>query len=315
MKRMSIAYLVTVALMILTVIVTKGTAVGAEIADVPWDGSAADTLHSFSSDDVFRFVNQVRDDPNYDAILTSHSSDSRGIEGFTWVDLAGDHQYRLVVVFAPPGSSTTNSVVIYSRSSSGKVSSQVISGDGISLNGDPDTETPKLIQDLGGDGKRELVVPEEWGSALTTSQIIFIRIYRLSNGSYVEASRNFPKFYDTQVLPKLEIEISKARDEPPRNGPVPPELTTPQQVEEWRNEPARKLALLEMKRDKILRVLGRNPNAGEKEAREWANSGDWQLVDDAMDVFDDMGGHEADLQAARLANKRLFQKVTRKSAP
>ena len=69
-----------------------------------------------------------------------------------------------------------------------------------------------------------------------------------------------------------------------------------------------------MRRDKILRVLGRDPNAGEKEAGEWLKSSDPELIDDARDVFADMGGHEADLRVAKLAMKRLFGKPTRKPA-
>ncbi len=286
------------------------------IAAVAWDDSNLDALHSFNADDVFEFVDQMKDDPNYDVISTSHGDDSRSIEGFTWTDLAGDHRYRLVVVFGPQGTSITNSLVIYSRSPSGKITSEVISGEGIGLDGDPapDIDAPKLIQDLDGDGKYELVVPEEWGSALATSQVIFLKVYRLRNGSYVEASHDFPKFYKAQVLPKLESEISKARNEPPHTGPVPPGFTTPDQIEDWRHEPARNLALLEMKRDKILRVLGRGPNAGEKEARDWAKSGDWELIVDSISVFEDMGGHEADLRAAKLARKRLHVEETREAA-
>jgi hypothetical protein len=210
----------------------------------------------------------------------------------------------LVVVFEPPGTSITNSLVIYSRNPSGKITSEVISGDGIGLDGNPYVDAPKLIQALDGDGKDELVVPKGWGGIFGGERVIFPRVYRLSDGNYVEASPDFPKFYDTQVLPKVETEISQARNEPPHNGPVPPELTTPQQIDEWRNQPTRNLAWLEMRRDKVLRVLGRDPNAGEKEAREWAKSGDFELVGDSISVFEDMRDHEADLRAAKLALRK-----------
>jgi hypothetical protein len=314
MRRTVSTGLIIIAFFIAAVARVEGAANGAKIAEIAWSRSNIDTLHSFNADDVFEFVNQRRDDPNYDVIVTSHSDDSRSIEGFTWADLAGDDKYQLVVVFMPAGTSITNIAVIYRRSSLAKITTEIISGDGIGLNGDPAIDAPKLIQDLDGDGKYELVVPEEWGSALATSQVIFLKVYRLSNGSYVEASRDFPKFYDTQVLPQLETEISKTEHEPPHNGPVPPELTAPEQIEEWRNEPARNLALLEMKHDKILRVLGRDPNAGEKTAREWVKSGDWDLIIDATSVFEDIGGHQADLRAAKLARKRLHEQDTREAA-
>ena len=138
------------------------TASAADIAHTAWNQSNIHTLHSFNADDVFEFVDQMKNDPNYDVIATSHGIDSGCIEGFTWADLAGDHRYRLVVVFAPPGTSPTNILLIYRRSASGKVTSQIISGDGIGLYGSNYVDSPKLIQDLDHDGKNELIVPEEW---------------------------------------------------------------------------------------------------------------------------------------------------------
>jgi hypothetical protein len=289
-------------LLILGVARTEGTVFAAEIADMAWDESNISTLRSLDKDAVFGFVEQTKTpDANVIKMNMNLDQDSRSIEAFTWADLAGDHHYELVVAFTPPGTSLSNIAVIYRRSSSGQLATEVIEGDGITIDGSPYIQSPKLIQDLDGDGKYELVVPEEWGSALATSLPIYLKIYSLSGGSYVEASRNFPKFYDTQVLPMLETEISEAANEPPRNGPAPSELTTPMQIEDWRDEPVRKLASLEMKRDKILRVLGRDSTAGEKEARKWVKSGDPQLIEDAMSVFEDMGGHEAERQEAKEA--------------
>jgi hypothetical protein len=56
--------------------------------------------------------------------------------------------------------------------------------------------------------------------------------------------------------------------------------------------------------DKILRVIGRYPEAGLPQAREWMNSSDPALVQDAATVFTDIGGHEADLRAANAALRR-----------
>jgi hypothetical protein len=52
-----------------------------------------------------------------------------------------------------------------------------------------------------------------------------------------------------------------------------------------------------------LRVIGRDPDAGFQQAREWVNSPDPALVQDAATVFNDIGGHEADLRAASAALK------------
>ena len=56
-----------------------------------------------------------------------------------------------------------------------------------------------------------------------------------------------------------------------------------------------------MERDKILRVLGRDPNAGLAEAREWLKSPDRELVVDAIVALRDMEGHPQDLAAAKRA--------------
>ena len=73
------------------------------------------------------------------------------------------------------------------------------------------------------------------------------------------------------------------------------------------NRPARYLAALIMTRDKILRVLGRDPTAGLAQAREWTASPDPVLVDDAVSVFMDIGGHDQDVAAARLARDRASE--------
>jgi hypothetical protein len=60
-----------------------------------------------------------------------------------------------------------------------------------------------------------------------------------------------------------------------------------------------------MERDKILRMLGRDPTAGLQQAREWAASSDPDLIDDASIVFRDIGGHEDEARAADAALKLI----------
>ncbi len=62
-----------------------------------------------------------------------------------------------------------------------------------------------------------------------------------------------------------------------------------------------------MCRDKILRVIGRNPTAGLAQAREWMKSPDPALVDDAKSVFENIGGHDEDVRAAKLALARASE--------
>ena len=65
--------------------------------------------------------------------------------------------------------------------------------------------------------------------------------------------------------------------------------------------PQRELAVAIMERDKILRALGRDPNAGVADAREWLKSSDPELVNDAVIVLTDIGGHDKELDAAESA--------------
>jgi hypothetical protein len=311
----AIAGATLLGLAVIVLVRATAAASASDIAHTAWNKSNIHTLRSFNVDDVFEFVDQMKDDPNYDVISTSHSSDSRSIEGFTWADLARNNQYRLVVVFAPPGTSLTNSLVIYTRSPSGKITSQVIEGDGIGLNGNPYIDAPKLIQDLDGDGKDELLVPKEWGSTMASASVISIKVYRLRDGKYVEASRDFSKFYDEQILPKLESEIAEMKRNPSSGeGLGPPAFGKAVESDESQEKPERALALFEMARDKILRVIGRDPKAGEKEASEWVKSGDYVLIGDAMSVFEDIGDHESDLQAAKLAWKHEARESFKRKA-
>jgi hypothetical protein len=135
------------------------------------------------------------------------------------------------------------------------------------------------------------------------------QVYRLRDGKYVEASRDFPSFYEKQILPQLGQAIIKARQEvaAPRQTAVPGD----QQGEYDR--PERYLAALIMARDKILRVIGRDPTAGLAQAREWMASSDPVLVDDAKAVFEDIGGHEGDVRAATVALERASEHYPSKS--
>jgi hypothetical protein len=125
----------------------------------------------------------------------------------------------------------------------------------------------------------------------------------------VEASRDFPSYYDTEVLPDLEKGISAGRqDVAARQGkpkPTPGPYADQQMVDDDWFAAGRALAAAVMERDKILRVLGRDPEAGLAEAREWMKSPDPELAEDAVVVLKDMGGHEQDLAAAKSALIRL----------
>jgi hypothetical protein len=66
------------------------------------------------------------------------------------------------------------------------------------------------------------------------------------------------------------------------------------------------VAALEMERDKILRILGRDPTAGLAQAREWAKSDNPELIEDAAVAFRDIGGNEEEARAADAALKHAL---------
>jgi hypothetical protein len=162
-----------------------------------------------------------------------------------------------------------------------------------------DAKLSETFKDLNGDGKLELLLYTSLD--VGEDEAYWRQILRLQNGTWVDASRDFPKFYDTEVLPQLEKDISEAREEVAKyqNDPKPvpgPDFAAEERA--WRR-PQRHLAALLMRKDKILRVLGRDPNAGLAEAREWVKSDDPELVRDGVYTLEDIGGHEQELNAAK----------------
>jgi hypothetical protein len=268
---------VIVALAVILAFASRAPA--AEIADIAWTEPNIETLRAFDKAAVARLVTQV-----FGTRLDSEfAATDKSIGEFKWLDLAGDGQYQLVVALSN-GRSFTN-LMVYRHDASGTVSYQRLEGAFI-------PKLDEVVRDIDGDGKDELVVPIQfppgayWGAKPMAGWSV---VYRLQNGTYVEASRDFPNFYDDEVLPQLQDQIKE----------------THRQIATGLKGEAQ-LAVLEMSRDKILRMLGREPTAGLQKAREWANTDDPELLGDAIVVFRDIGGHEDELRAAELAGQRAM---------
>jgi hypothetical protein len=60
-------------------------------------------------------------------------------------------------------------------------------------------------------------------------------------------------------------------------------------------------ARLMVEKDKILRVLGRNPTAGLSQAYQWMNSDDPRMLQCALATFYDIGSHDKEVRALRKA--------------
>jgi len=279
----------------------KMTRIGA----VAWDQANLATLQSFGYADVAEFLEAAGVQWEGDQDITTNCSPplcrNFHMYGFTWADLAGDGQYHLVVVFEPYGTSDENGLSIFTRGPSGKIVSQSIVGMDIHLEGLKYAMIPKVIQDLNGDGRDELIIPTLfYDPGGTGDKAIWPRIYRLANGSYVDASRDFASFYETQILPKVNHALERANRAVANlsavnstGGASAPEPTDA--LRDWRTQQM----VLIMTRDKILRVIGRDPTAGLAQARAWITGPD-RHPGSAYVVIKDIGDHEDDLKAAQL---------------
>ncbi len=257
--------------LVLTTVISATVAPAAGIADLAWNRANIATLRSFSKADLLAFFNEQRRKVGILNPLTASD-----IGQFKWADIAGNGQYQLVLTLSGP---CAHSVAIENRDAAGKVSTtQTIAGFA-------DLKTG--MRDLNGDGKEDLILEKSLVEYNCIDVISWPAVYRPDKGKYVEASRDFPSFYDDEVLPKLNAEIARY---------------------EAKGEQAnsRNLSRLTMVRDKILRVLGRNPAAGLQQAYQWMNTDDPHLLLAAAATFKDIGGHQLEANAAGANYRRAL---------
>ncbi len=254
----------------------------AEIARSDWSTKTIPTLNAFDKASVVAFVNAVPGNTG-DMGVTD-------LLNFKWVDLAGDGNAQLLMLTAT-GPCCAN-VLIYRRNPSGTITQEVLSDVGVDLS--------TGVRDLDGDGRSELIgrqtVDAVDGYRGIRPAALWTAVYRLRKGKYVEASRDFPTFYDAEVLPTLDEAITRAQQ---RISALPPGVAGDEV-----SDAQRKLAVLEVEKDKTLRVLGRPTTAGLSKAREWVASSDPDLVADAVIVLRGTG-HKDELRAAQEALQRI----------
>ena len=173
------------------------------------------------------------------------------------------------------GRGYSNILLIYSKDSTGNLQSQVL--DGWKMN-----NLEQMVRDLNGDGSDELIITTslDGGSwTPTPATPAWPAIYRLVNGKYVEDSRDFPNYYDTEILRQLDKAIAAAKNHGYSDV----------------------LAMDLLEKNKILRVLGRNPVAGLNHAYQWMNSDDPILMQCAIATFADVGGHDKEVRTLQKA--------------
>lgn len=262
-----------------------------EIGRTPWTAANISKLRALNEAALSKFCDSLWDRNSIDDW-------SRDNDKFIWVDLAGDGKYQLVLSEVTRCCGFTH---IFWQDAPGRIREQLYNAPG-----DPNG----MIKDLNGDGKHELIfigsldtTGATWGNALTPVAT-WPMVFRLRGDRYVEASRDFPSLYDREILPPLEKEIGEAAKSAHSNLRKPLPALDSERAENLRSS-ERHLAVLVMERDKILRVLGRDPNAGLDHAREWLKSDDPQLVGYAVTTLEEIGGHEQELRASKSALMRL----------
>ena len=240
-----------------------------DIGSLTWNQANIAALRSLDRAAIFALITHGHPAPGFTPAE---------IGEFEWADLANNGQYQLVLILSGP---CAHAVDIEKRDASGKVTTvQIIEGFANLKTG---------IRDLNGDGKDELIIDKSLVELSCADNITWPVVYRLEKGKYVEASRGFPAYYDGEVLPKLSTGISKyqAKGEPATS---------------------RNLWPLIMMRAKILRVLGREPTAGLRQARRWMNTDDPGLLLAATVTFNDIPGHKEEAKAARVRYDRALCK-------
>lgn len=265
------------------------------VGRVSWSKANIETLREADLSAVAQFVNDTR--PT--TFLTNEIFPNQ-VVGFAWANVGTDETDLVVALdFAGRG---FDRIWIYSHGSGDSLAIQEL--EGWSSPGGLKT----MLQDLNGDGVNELVIPTDIRLGVTwipvTAAPVWPAVYRPKAGKwvepvcglpgvrpephsvalstkYVEASRDFPNYYDTQVLPKLDQTISMLQQKAAQGDENPGAL-----------------AHFVVVRDKILRVLGRDPTAGLSQAYQWMNSDDPGVLQCAIVTFKDIAGHEQDAKAA-----------------
>jgi hypothetical protein len=267
-----------------------GHALGASITDTPWDQGSIETLRTYDKASVAGFLTGVIG--NFSGHGDCSCVKPKDIDEYTWADLQGDGKFELVASMDVNGRAFFDALLIFWRDASGKMIYQEVRGGRI-------LDLGRVVRDLNGDGKKELVIPIELVSHSSAGAAIWPAVYRLEKGKYVEASGDFPGFYEDEALPKLKSKIENTRRTMTRVGTS----ETPLDLE-YRQSLQGKLADLITERNKILRLIGRDPTAGLQDAREWMKSNDPDLLQDAAVTLKDISGHEDEARAASEAYQR-----------
>ena len=291
-------------LLLAMILAFASVAVSAQkIEDIPWDDSHIKQLRAASKHAMFRFLDRQMDPEN-----DMEWNDSSISFDYAWYP-AGSGKYELAM-HSQSGPDIAY-FTIYWQDAPGKIRSQEFGGAADATDEWYWNANGPDIVDANGDGVPEVIELDDLDYHPPPHRTKFIpggmwpRIFRLRDGKYVEASRDFAPFYDKTIFPMIDKAMAQARQDikDVAAQKAKPGSNIDPNDDYWQL-PTRTLAGVIMCRDKILRVLGRDPNAGLAQAREWMSNPDPVMVDNARVVFQDIGGHDEDVRAARVATDR-----------
>lgn len=255
-----------------------GTALAGDVGNLPWNQGNIRTLRSLDKAEIFQLITGGHADRAFT---------EKNIWEFGWYDLADNGEYELLYT----GSTGPCCVWlgILSRNAT------VASGQAFHNVG----TLKDTVRDLKGDGRKELIIwkdlaqPGTWVPAAQTPR--WPSVYRLNHGKYVESSRDFPNYYDREVLPALNKQITDLGGQTAAYQSAPGLQT--------------RLAIAITEKDKILRALGRDPVAGLNHAYRWMSSRNPQVLQCAIAIFQDIGGHQQEVHELETALPAAFKEA------
>ena len=300
--------------LLMTMLAVASAAYSAQkIKDIPWDQSHIKQLRAAGKHSMFRFFIRQEDPDN-----EMEWNESSLYWDYKWYP-AGGGKYELAIHYQFRSGHRLSDLLL--AGCARKDRSQEFGSAGDASDEWYWKENGPEIVDVNGDGVPEVIDLDDIDYHPPAQRTKFIpggmwpRIYRLRDGKYVEASRDFPASYDKTIFPMINRAMAKAQQDfkDVQTSILAPNIDPNELRNDARTQLERTLAGLIMCRDKILRVLGRDPNAGLAQAREWMNSPDPVMVDNARVVFQDIGGHDEEVCAAKLATERASKNWPKKN--
>lgn len=156
--------------------------------------------------------------------------------------------------------------------------------------------------DFEGDGLYELIaqIYLAGDGGLARPMAIWTAVYRWNGSKFERADQLYKDFY-VEKLPELESKIKSVEDEIAASYMYE---NPDKWVLESRQNNEHHLACVRILRDKILRTIGRDSNAGFQKALEWSRSDDKQMRIYAVFLFGDIFDKESRKQLEAMMKDR-----------